>query len=51
MNKDCAILELSELIIDITDPRLTRWEREKRVIAARIKAKGYIIKAQKEAGK
>ena len=47
MNKDCVILELSELIIDITDPKITRWRREQIAVQARAKAMGY-IKKQKE---
>lgn len=47
MNKDAVILQLSELIIDITDPKITRWKREQIEVQARAKAKGY-IKAQKE---
>ena len=42
MNKDAVIVQLSELIMDITDPKLTRWRREQIEVQARAKAKGYL---------
>jgi hypothetical protein len=48
MNKDAAIVELSELIVDITDPKLTRWRREQIATMARTKAKSYLKKQKEE---
>lgn len=48
MNHKCAALELAELIVDITDPKLTRWRREQIEAQARAKAKNYIRKLKED---
>lgn len=35
-------IRMAELIIDITDPKIARWEKEQREINARAKAKQFI---------
>lgn len=42
MNKDAVIVQLADLIMDITDPKLTRWRREQIEVQARAKAKKYL---------
>lgn len=44
MNHAYVALQLAELIVDITDPKITRWEKEQREINARVKARDYLKK-------
>lgn len=48
MNHMCAALELAELIVDLTDPKITRWRREQIEAQARIKARSYIQKLKEQ---
>jgi len=42
MNHTCVALDLAELIVDMTDPKITRWRKDQLEVNARVKAKAYI---------
>jgi hypothetical protein len=46
MNHMMVAFQLAEMIVDITDPKITRWEKEQREANARAKAKNYIKKLE-----
>lgn len=42
MNYKTAALELADLIMNITDPKVTKWHKEQLETNARVKARRYI---------
>jgi hypothetical protein len=42
MNHTTAAFEMADLIVSITDPKITRWHREQLEVNARAKAKKYL---------
>ncbi len=48
MNEKAVIVQLADLIVDITDPKITRWRREQIEKVARVKARSYLKKLEEE---
>lgn len=45
MDKDKFIaVQLADMIMDLTDPKITRWQKEQIAILARAKAKKFLDK-------
>jgi hypothetical protein len=44
MNHTMVAIQLAQLIMDVTDPKITRWKREQLEAQARAKAKNYLSK-------
>lgn len=46
MNHMMVALQLAEMIVDITDPKNSRWRKEQIEAQARAKAKSYLKKLE-----